>query len=107
MSMKCFSACWTPSLGRELKDACTEPYPIECRQGSQDYQAFAAAVGQGIDSCLEAIMFSQDIGLHGKVRFIIHKASVPVLVRRLLESGDDHAASLASGICQTLGIELI
>ena len=33
--------------------------------------------------------------------------SLPVLVRRLLESGDEEAESLASSICQTLDIELI
>jgi len=33
--------------------------------------------------------------------------SLPVLIRRLMESGEDEAESLAAGICQTLEIELI
>jgi hypothetical protein len=33
--------------------------------------------------------------------------SLPVLVRRLMESGDEQAELLASSMCQTLEIELI
>jgi hypothetical protein len=38
---------------------------------------------------------------------MIEPQSVAVLVRRLLESGEESDMTLASSICETLGIELI
>jgi hypothetical protein len=80
---------------------------MEFHPGGDDYQAFADAVGQGIDSHLEAVSFTQEPGAHGRVKFTVAPESMPVLVRRLLESGNEHAESLAGSICTTLEIELI
>lgn len=102
-----FSAMWTDALGEAIKARALEPYPVEMHNGSEDLQAIAAAVNQGIDSHLEAVQFAESAGSHGRRRFVFEPASVAVLVRRLMESGEENAESLASGICETLGIELI
>ena len=54
---------------------------------------------QGIDSHLEAIQFFQDRGEYGRMKFDVTANTLPVLVRRLLESGSDSAVTLASDIC--------
>ena len=105
--MKTYSAMWTYKLGQAIGKASVAPYPVEFHPGSADYQSFCQAVNQGIDSHLEAIMFSEQPGSWGRVKFIVHKSSVRSLVRRLLESGEDNDTSLARSICQTLDIELI
>lgn len=104
--MKTFSAYWTDSLGKAIARASVEPYPVECHNGA-DFAATTAAINQGIDSHLEAVHFTQCEGSHGRVRITFEAQSVPVLVRRLLESGDEDSQLLASDICGTLGIELI
>jgi hypothetical protein len=101
-----FSAMWSDQLGAEIKRRSLTPYPIECHQGA-DWYATAAAINQGIDSHLEAIQYTRTIGSYGRERVVFNPESVPVLVRRLMESDDDNAQSLASSICETLGIELI
>lgn len=102
-----FSAMWTDKLGAEIKARSLEPYSLEFHAHSEDFAAFQAAVAQGIDAHLEAIFFEQGRGACGRARFVVEPASLPVLVRRLMESGDDNAESLASGICETLNIELV
>lgn len=102
---KRFSAMWTDKLGEAVKAASVEPYPIECHYGTDDFESFERAVG--IDSHLEAIHFAQADGDCGRSNFVLSPDSVPVLVRRLLESGEDNDMSLASSICETLDIELI
>lgn len=102
-----FSAYWTEALGAEIKARVPDSYPIECHSHSEDFAALQSAVNQGIDAHLEAIFFSQGAGDHGRVRLDLEPRSVPVLVRRLLESGDDAAQSLASSICETLNIDLV
>lgn len=102
-----FSFMWTDALREAIKARALEPYPCEFHNGSQDLQAVAAAVNQGIDSHLEAVQFTESQGAHGRRKFTFEPASVAVLVRRLMESGEENAESLASGICETLGIELI
>lgn len=101
-----FSFMWSDQLGAEIKRRSLTPHPIECHQGA-DWYAIAAAINQGIDSHLEAIQYTRTIGSHGRERVVFNPESIPALVRRLMESGEENAESLASGICETLGIELI
>lgn len=98
---------WDNRLGREINKRVADGYPIEVHAGSEDYNAIVEAVNQGIDSYLEGISFTQGTGAHGRVKFIFARGSVSVLVRRLMESGQEQAESLASSICETLNIELI
>jgi len=105
--MKSFSATYTPALESAIKAATVAPYPIEVHSGSTDFNAFKDAIGQGIDSHLEAVFFAEAAGEHGRRCFVIEPQTLHVLIRRLMESEDDNAQSLASGICQTLEIELI
>lgn len=105
--MKRFSAYWSPELGEALAEAATEPYTMSLV--GDDAEAVIAAVNEGIDSHLEAC-FVPDRGdrfSHSgrRLECVVSPQSLPVLVRRLLEAGDE--AGVASGICQTLGIELI
>jgi len=102
-----FSAYWTDALGTAIGNASVKPYPIECHNDSLDFHAIQGAVNQGIDSHLEAIMFQESKGSEGRRKFTFEPASVPVLVRRLMESGNEHTLDLASAICETLGIELV
>ena len=88
---------------------------------AEDRQRVIAAVNQGIDAYLEACFvpgrgdsFSMQTpqGIRGKIsgprlECKVSPKSLPVLVRRLMESDDERAESLASDICQTLEIELI
>jgi len=104
---KSFSACWSDQLGEAIKAASTEPYPAECHYRSEDFESFEHAINQGIDSHLEAVVYTQSVGTCGRCRIVIEPQTVHVLVRRLLESGEDNDASLASSICETLGIELV
>lgn len=98
---------WSDKLGAEIKRRSLTPYPIECHQGGEDFRAIQAAVNQGIDSHLEAVFFTQGSGDYGRECLVFNPESLPVLVRRLMGSEDEGAESLASGICETLGIELI
>lgn len=98
---------WSKQLHSALKKASVHPYTIECHDNSADFRSIAKAINEGIDSHLEAIEFTESIGEHGKSKLTIASQSVPVLVRRLMESDDENSLSLASGICSTLGIELI
>lgn len=84
-------------------------------------QNVIAAVNQGIDAYLEACFvpgrgdsfrLETPQGIGGKIsgprlECKVSPKSLPVLVRRLIESDDERAESLASDICQTLAIELI
>jgi hypothetical protein len=93
---------------------------------AEDRQKVIAAVNQGIDAYLEAcfvpgrgdsfrLQTLQGIkGIISGPRLeckvspkSLRPKSLPVLVRRLMESDDERAESLASDICQTLEIELI
>lgn len=106
--MKNFSACWSDALGQAIKEACIEPYTMELV--GKDKQVVIKAVNQGIDSCLEACYISErgdSYVDHGKLHCTVSSESLPVLVRRLMESGDETAENLASSICYTLDIELI
>ena len=85
----------------------------------EDCLAVIAAVNQGIDAHLEAC-FMPDRGDHfsfaasegrkitvARLECKVSPESLVTLVGRLMESGDTAAESVASGICQTLGIELV
>lgn len=108
-----FSACWSPALGKALAQACQEPYTMSLV--GADARACQTAVNQGIDSHLEAC-FCPDrgdsfnvfpCGPVSRLECRLSPESLPVLVRRLLESEDEAGENLASGICETLGIELV
>lgn len=110
MKTNTFSAYWTDKLGAAIREAQTEPYSMSLV--GHDAQAVQAAVNQGIDSHLEACFVPARgdsykwIGSY-RLQCSVSPESLPVLVRRLLETGEDHAMSLASSICSTLEIELI
>jgi hypothetical protein len=82
-----------------------------------DAKSVIEAVNQGIDSHLEACNGPEDSYDHverktasGKVITTalscnVSAKSLPVLLRRLFEDGDDNAMSLASGILSSLDIE--
>jgi hypothetical protein len=110
-----FSAYWTEELGKAILAEAPDSYPMDLVM--TDAEVVKAAVNQGIDSHLEAC-FIPAIGDSYTVteggRFCerrlackVSRESLPVLVRRLMESGNEHAESLASCICETIGIELI
>ena len=118
--MKTFSLMWTEHLGSTIARAAPRRgYPMSLV--GDDRHAVIAAVNQGIDAHLEACFvpargdrfrMQTPPGIRGRVsgprlECQVSPQSLPVLLRRLLESGDETAESLASGICQTLDIELI
>jgi hypothetical protein len=117
---KTFSCFWTDKLGAEIaKAAPKQGYPMSLV--GEDRQIVIAAVNQGIDSHLEACFvpdrddgfkMQTPPGIRSKIsgprlECMISPKTLPVLVRRLMESGDEQAESLASSICQTLDLELI
>lgn len=118
--MKTFSRIWTDKLGAEIaKAAPQDGYSMSL--AGEDVQKVITAVNQAIDSHLEACFVPDrgdsfrsqtPQGIQGRVcgprlACQVSPLSLPVLVRRLMESGDGAAESLASDICQTLNIELI
>ena len=84
-----------------------EGYPIECHQGSEDFESIQSAVNQGIDAHLTAIRFDEFDGQYGKRGFRFDPESLAVLCRRLTDSGEENSESLCSGILETLDIEEI
>jgi hypothetical protein len=118
--MRTFSCFWTDELGATIgKAAPKKGYRMSLV--GEDRQKVIAAVNQGIDAHLEACFvpgrgdrfrFQTPKGIRGRIsgprlECVVSPKSLPVLVRRLLESDDERAESLASDICQTLAIELI
>jgi len=107
---KTFTAAWSAELNAAIIAAApAEGYRM--RLVREDAEAVVAAVNQGIDAHLEAC-FVPDRGdrfEYAATRLNCRLApdSLATLVRRLLESDDTGSASLAAGICQTLGIELV
>lgn len=105
--MNRFSAYWTPALGAAI---CAQaPIAYDMTLVGEDAKAAHAAVNQGIDSHLEACNVparGDSFKVNGsRLECVVSRESLPVLVRRLLEAGDENG--LASGICSTLGIELV
>ena len=88
---------------------------------AEDRQTVITAVNQGIDAYLKACFvpgrgdsfrFQTPEGIRERISGArleckVSPKSLPVLVRRLMESADERAESLTSDICQTLEIELI
>lgn len=105
--MKTFSACWSDELGAAIKAAVTTPYTMELTKS--DAELVKAAINQGIDSRLEACFIparGDSYEWDGRrLNCRVSAESLPILVRRLLENGDE--GGLASSICSTLDIELI
>lgn len=118
--MKTFSLMWTEKLGAAVARAAPRRgYPMSLV--GEDRHAVIAALNQGIDAHLEAcfvpargdrFQMRTSPGIWGRIsgprlECRVSPPSLPVLIRRLLESGGETAESLASSICQTLDIELI
>src|SRR6266567_9223730 len=117
--MKTSSSIWTDRLGVAIAKAAPKAGYSMSLVG-EDRQNVIAAVNQGIDSHLEACFvpargdrfrFRTPAGIRGRIsgsrlECQISSESLPVLIRRLMESGEEAAESLASSICQTLEIEL-
>ena len=118
--MRTFSFGWSDELQVAIARAAPRRgYPMSLV--GEDRHAVIAAVNQGIDAHLEAcfvpargdrFQMRTPPGIRGSIsgprlECRVSPQSLPVLIRRLLESGDDVAESLASSICQTLNIELI
>lgn len=115
-----FSAVWSEPLGAAIV-AATPVQGYRMSLVGRDCQQVIDAVNQGIDAHLEACFvpdrgdrFSlvSSEGFPGRMSGArleceISPQSLAALVRRLMQSGDPGAESLASGICQTLGIELV
>jgi hypothetical protein len=118
--MKTFSATWSDELGKAIIDASPRPGYTMSLVG-EDQKPVIAVVNQGIDGYLEACFvpsrgdsytFRLEEGVQGKIsgaRLECHISpqSLAVLVRRLMQSGDEIAEDLASSICQTIEIALV
>lgn len=83
--------------------------PYKMNLTSKDFTHFAEAVNQGIDSRLQAC-FSPDRGdkfqqVSNKARITISVESLPVLIRRLLESEKEEANLLGESILTSLGFK--
>jgi hypothetical protein len=115
-----FTAAWSAELGVALAAAAPQDgYPMSLV--GADCEAVIAAVNQGIDAYLEACFvpdrgdqFGYTLSRRGSggvpgARLECHLSpeSLVTLVRRLLQADDPTAESLAAGICQTLGLELV
>ena len=118
--MKTFSFMWTDKL-RVAIDQAAPQSGYAMRLAGEDRQKVIAAVNQGIDAHLEACFvpargdsfrLQTPAGIRGRIsgprlECQVSPQSLPVLIRRLMESGDEVAESLAAGICQAIEIELI
>lgn len=114
------SAIWSEPLGAAIVAATPEQGYRMSLVGS-DCQQVLEAVNQGIDAHLEACFvpdrgdrfsFVSSVGFPrrtsgARLECEISPQSLATLVRRLMQSGNPGAESLASGICQTLGLELV
>lgn len=113
--MKTISFGWSNQLATALRTSLSAS-PYKMNLVGSDADAVVAAVNQGIDSRVEACYVAargdayqwQFRPVRGRALVCeVSRESLPVLVRRLLEAGDERSDSLASSICQSLGIELI
>lgn len=111
--MQTFSAIWSDELAAAIRAAQTEPYTMSLV--GDDARAVEDAVNQGIDAHLEACFMpdrgdsyahktDESWGIR-RLHCSVSQESLPVLVRRLMEAGDE--SGIASGICETLDIELV
>lgn len=110
-----FSAMWTEQLGKAILLKAPTIYPMDLV--GMDAEVVKIAVNKGIDSRLEACFIparGDSYTVTDGGRFCgrrlackVSRESLPVLLRRLMELGNEHAEYLASCICETIGIELI
>lgn len=105
------SAYYTDKLGTAIKsqanNICPDGYSMVIKN-QNELNRIVKAWNQGIDSHLEAITNQSSYRqTNNGVSFDVHPDEVHVLVRRLFESGNATAESLAIDICSTLDIELI
>ena len=117
---------FSTELETRIKSASQTPYPISTPVWSSDCRVLERAINQGIDSHLEAVIFTQRTA-EGRLEIEVSPDTLHVLVRRLLEpdfcddsrSDFEHdtdncaeceleqiSTDFASCILQTLGIEL-
>jgi hypothetical protein len=118
--MRTFTFEWSGKLSATIEKAAPKA-GYHMNLVAEDRQKVIAAVNQGIDAYLEACFvpdrgdsfrLKTPPGIRGSISGArleckVSPKSLPVLVRRLMESDDEKAESLASDICQTLEIELI
>ena len=95
-----------------VREQCPDRYPMELAR--PDGAVVEQAVNQGIDSRLEAC-YSPDCGdlyeweqrrFGAKLNCVVSAESMPVLLRRLSESGNENGELLASDILGTLGFRV-
>lgn len=114
---------FTDQLKQLLLQRCTEPLPMSFPSGSCDANAIAKVVNLGIDSHLEAVLCAhnwdiKEVGPYklARLEVTVEPASVPVLVRRLMEPWNhgitdederDEWTGLARDICYIHQIELM
>lgn len=116
------TARWSDDLRAALLSEATINGPYTMSLSGDSIEAVQKAVNQGIDGHLEACFLPSrgDSYEPNTTRFgqtlqyavqrldcVVSPESLVCLVRRLMESEDDEANNLASGICETLEIELI
>ena len=114
-----FSAMWSSQLGAAIVELAPAAFPMSLT--GEDCKSVVACVNQRIDSYLEACFVPargdsfqvvSESRLGGRItsrrlNASLSAESLAVLVRRLLESDNPSANSLASAICASLGIELV
>lgn len=114
---------FTDQIKQLLLERCTEPFPMSFPSGSDEARAIAKVVNLGIDAHLEAVFCSHNWDIEeagpykwAKLKVTVEPASVPVLVRRLMEpwnhgiTGEDEQdewTSLARDICYVHQVELM
>ncbi len=89
----------------QIREKHPEPFTMEMVGDEAD--AIIDAVNQGIDAHLEAC-FCRERGDRfnisgGRLYCMVSAESLPVLVRRLTETDNEHAESVASGILSCIG----
>jgi hypothetical protein len=84
--------------------------PISVPIPSRDHKLFTSIVNEGIDARLEAFTLSKFATSNGRLHMNIHPDEIQILVRRLVErgdQGDNDAYSWADYIVQTcFGVEV-
>jgi len=110
--VKTFNLGWSKELGAAILEKRQQAGLYRIDACKDDAEAIKAAVNQGIDSHLEACFIpdrgdSYSLAANGRMICLVSPASLPVLVRRLLEAESEESENLASSICVTLELELI
>lgn len=101
--MKTFTYGCTPK--EILLSHLPDYYPMELV--GEDKDIMIDVINQGIDSHLEACTDTAHNWLGNRLGLSISKNDMLVILRRLLESENENAFSLRTGILSTIGIEEI